>query len=111
MVVVDDLDEGLHLAALGDAGLRHAAGDGGRIALNAGYEGVREGMRFAAVVLRLENDDFLACIAAARNDGLWKIIQLDLHSESAVCVRLEAAYHSADLEDCEDVSIHHRIIR
>ena len=71
MVVVDDLDEGLHFAALVLAGLGHSAGDLERVAFDAGDEGVREGVLFAPVVLRLDDDDFLACVAAAGDDGLW----------------------------------------
>ena len=70
MVVVNDLDERLHLAALVLPGFRHAACDLERVAFDAGDECVWEGMCFAAVVLRLENDDFLACVAAAGDDGL-----------------------------------------
>ena len=71
VVVVDDLDEGLDLAALGLAGLGHTAGDLQRVALDAGYEGVGEGVLLAAVVLRCDDDDFLAGIASARDDGLF----------------------------------------
>ncbi len=73
MVVVDGLDEGLDLAALGLAGLGHAAGDLQGVALDAGDEGVREGVLLRAVVLGLDDDDFLACVAAARDDGLLDI--------------------------------------
>ena len=52
MVVVDNLDKGLHLAALAGAGFRHAAGDLGWVAFDAGDDGVREGVLLAAVVLR-----------------------------------------------------------
>ena len=70
MVVVDDFDERLDLAALVLAGLGHSAGDLERVAVDAGDEGVREGVLFAAVVLGLDDNDFLACVAAARDDGL-----------------------------------------
>jgi hypothetical protein len=42
-----------------------------RVAFDADDEGVREGVLFAAVVLGLDDDDFLAGIAAAGDDGLW----------------------------------------
>ena len=70
VVVVDDLDEGLDLAALGLAGLGHAAGDLKGVALDAGDDGVRERVRLGAVVDGEEEDDLLACVAAAGNDGL-----------------------------------------
>lgn len=104
MVVVDDLDEGLHLAALGDAGFAHAAGDGRRVALDAGDEGVREGVRFAAVVLGLDDDDFLAGVAAAGDDGLYTAVWLEGVLGFGYCLRLGMTYHSADLEDCRYVS-------
>jgi hypothetical protein len=44
VVVVDDLNERLDLAALGLAGLGHALGDGGRVTLDAGDNGVGEGV-------------------------------------------------------------------
>ena len=70
MVVVDDLDEGLHLAALGLTGLGHAARDLRGVAFDAGYECVGEGVLFAAVVLGLDDDDLLAGVASARDNGL-----------------------------------------
>lgn len=57
VVVVDDLDERLDLGALGLAGLGHAAGHLLRVALNAGDEGVREGVRLGALVDGLDDDD------------------------------------------------------
>ena len=71
MVVVDDLDERLDLATLVLAGFRYSAGHLQRVAFDAGDEGVREGVLFAAVVLGLDDDDFFAGVAAARDDGLW----------------------------------------
>ena len=70
VVVVDDFDEGLDLAALGLAGFRHSAGDLQRGAFDAGDECVWERVLLAAIVLRLDDDDFLACVAAAADDGL-----------------------------------------
>tara|TARA_R110002003_G_scaffold104_23_gene8362 strand:- start:8751 stop:8933 length:183 start_codon:yes stop_codon:yes gene_type:complete len=49
---VDLLDKRLDLALLGLLGLRHAAGDLGWVALDAGDEGVGEGVRLGAVVER-----------------------------------------------------------
>lgn len=57
MVVVNDLDERLDLAALGLAGLGHAAGYLQWVALDAGYQGVRVWVRFVASVLRLDDHD------------------------------------------------------
>jgi hypothetical protein len=70
VVVVDDLDEGLDLAALALSGLAHAAGDLLRVALDSGDESVGEGVGLAAIVLRLDNHDLLAGITTARDDGL-----------------------------------------
>lgn len=70
MVVVNDFDEWLDFAALILAGLRHAAGDLEWVAFDAGDECVWEWMLFAAGILWLDDDDFLACVAAARDDGL-----------------------------------------
>jgi hypothetical protein len=47
---VDLLDERLDLALLVLLVFRHAAGDLGGVALDAGDEGVREGVRLGAVV-------------------------------------------------------------
>lgn len=57
VVVVDDLDEGLDLGALLLAGLGHAAGDLGGVALDAGDDGVAEGVGLVAVVDGLDDDD------------------------------------------------------
>lgn len=78
MVVVDDLDERLYFAALVLAGFRHAAGDLEGVAFDAGDECVWERMRFAAIVLGLDNDYFLASISSARNDRLswWLVVLL-----------------------------------
>lgn len=69
VVVVDDLDERLDLGALGDTGLSHAAGDGLRVTLNAGNDGVRERVSLGALVGRLDDDNLLACEAATGDDG------------------------------------------
>ena len=84
MVVVDHLDERLDFTALVLSGFRHAACDLKRVAFDAGDEGVWEGMGFAAVVLRLENDDFLAGVAAAGDDGLVDVSRI---LKSRVCCR------------------------
>lgn len=70
VIVVDDLDERLDLAALGLAGLAHALGDLQRVALDAGNDGVGERVLLAAVVLRLDDDNLLAGVASAGDDGL-----------------------------------------
>jgi hypothetical protein len=70
VVVVDNLDEGLDFAAFVLPGLGHAPGYLLRVALDAGDKGVWEGVLFAAVVLGLDDDDLLACVAAAGDDGL-----------------------------------------
>lgn len=98
MVVVDDFDEGLYFAALVLAGFRHAAGDLERVALDTGDECVWEGMRFAAVVLGLDDDYFLSCISSARND------RLNLWLDVLLSGLIGLPYHSADLEDYTIVS-------
>jgi hypothetical protein len=55
VVVVDDLDKGLDLAALGLARLGHAAGDLRGVALDAGDQGVRVWVRLVAGVLGLDD--------------------------------------------------------
>lgn len=57
MVVVDGLDEGLDLAALGDLLGTHAAGHLAGVALDTGDEGVGEGVLLAALVEGLDDDD------------------------------------------------------
>lgn len=57
MVVVDNLDEGLDAAAAVDHLLPHAAGDLGGVALDAGDDGIGEGVRLGAGVVRLDNHD------------------------------------------------------
>ena len=74
MVVVDDLDERLHLAALRLAGLGHAAGDLLWVALDSGDESVREGVGLAAIVLRLDDDDLLSCVTSTGDDGLFSTV-------------------------------------
>ena len=70
MVVVDDFDEGLDFAALVRSGFRHAACDLEWISLDAGDQCVRKWVLFATVVLWLDYDDFLACVATTGDDGL-----------------------------------------
>ena len=96
MVVVDDFDEGLHFAALVLSGLAHAAGDGKRVAFDAGDEGVWERVLFATIILRLDDDDFLSCVATAGNDGLDLMLDLTFGDAGLG----GCSYHSADLEDC-----------
>lgn len=57
VVVVDDLDEGLDLGALLLAGLGHAAGNLGRVALDAGHQSVTVGVRLVASVHGLDDHD------------------------------------------------------
>lgn len=57
MVLVDDLDERLDLAAAVDKLLTHAAGNLGGVALDTGNNGVGEGVSLGASVLRLDDDD------------------------------------------------------
>lgn len=70
VVVVDNLDERLHLAALVLSGFAHATGDLQRVALDTSHERMRERVLFATVVLRLNDDDLLAGISSAGDDGL-----------------------------------------
>lgn len=57
VVVVDDLDEGLDLGALLLAGLGHAAGDLGRVALDTGNDGVAVRVRLVTRVDGLDDDN------------------------------------------------------
>lgn len=57
MVVVYHLDEGLDLGSLLLTGLRHAAGDLGRVSLDASYDGMAELVRLLAIVDGLKDDD------------------------------------------------------
>ena len=70
MVVVDDLDEWLDFATLVLAGFGHASGHLERVAFDAGHESVWEGMLLAAIILRLDYDDFSAGVSTAGDDGL-----------------------------------------
>lgn len=71
VVVVDDLDERLDTAALLDHLLAHATGDLGRVALDTGDDGVGEGVRLGASVVRLDNDNlfpsWLACLTLSKS--------------------------------------------
>lgn len=69
MVVVDNLDERLDAAALLDHLLAHAAGDLEGVALDTGDDGVGEGVRLGASVVRLDNDDLLTGVTATGDDG------------------------------------------
>lgn len=57
VVVVDNLDERLDAAALLDGLLTHAAGDLQGVTLDTGNDGIGEGVRLGASVVRLDNDD------------------------------------------------------
>jgi hypothetical protein len=57
VVVVDDLDEWLDLAALCLAGLRHTASDLRRVAFDTSDQGVRVWVRLVSGILRLYDDD------------------------------------------------------
>ena len=115
MVVVDDLDEWLHLAALRLAGLGHAAGDLLWVALDSGDQSVREWVGLAAIVLRLDDDDLLSCVTSTGDDGLFSTVlvyHLDVRYSrgirfAVVCSEggVDSTYHTADLEDCSTVSI------
>jgi hypothetical protein len=59
VVIVDNLDEGLELGSLLLARLGHASGDLGGVALDAGNDGVAEGVRHVAIVDGLDDDDLL----------------------------------------------------
>ena len=100
MVVVDDLDERLHLTPLVLACFRHPAGDLQRVSLDAGDESVRERVLLAAIVLGLDDDDLLSGVTSARDDGLreW------LEEVQWVCFEGFNSYHTADLEDYQIVS-------
>ena len=59
VVVVDDLDERLDLAALGLAGLRHAAGDLGWVTLDTSNQGVWVWVRLVSDILGLDDHDLM----------------------------------------------------
>lgn len=68
VVVVDKLDERLDLVALLLASLGHAPGDLGGVALDAGDQGVTEGVSLVARVDRLDDDDLQrGALAIARD--------------------------------------------
>lgn len=102
VVVVDDLDEGLDLAALGLAGLGHALGDVRRVALDAGDNGVGERVGLGAVVDGHEEDDLLAGVASTGDDGLSVRVSICLSRFRGLSQG--HSYHTASLEDYEIVS-------
>lgn len=57
VVVVNHLDERLDTAAAVDELLAHTAGHLQRVALDTGDDGVREGVRLGASIVRLDDDD------------------------------------------------------
>ena len=69
VVVVDDLDEWLDLAALVLAGLGHAAGDLLWVALDTGDDGVWVRPLLGTFIVLLDDDDLLASLTAGENDG------------------------------------------
>jgi len=69
VVVVDDLDEWLDLAALGLAGLGHTAGDLRGVTLDASDQCVRVWVRLVSGILWLNNYDLLSGISATGDDG------------------------------------------
>lgn len=78
VVVVDHLDEGLDLGSLLLAGLGHAARDLGGVALDAGDDGVAEGVRLVAVVDGLDDDDLQCscqrfCLLADRASRMMRL--------------------------------------
>jgi hypothetical protein len=65
VVVVDNLNEGLNLGPPVLASLAHAAGDLLGVALDAGDDGVAEGVRLVAVVDGLDDDHLLRTLSLA----------------------------------------------
>ena len=65
MIVVDDLDEWLDLAALGLTSLRHPAGDLRRVALNTSHQSVGEWVCLGSSVERLDYDNLIRSIRFA----------------------------------------------
>jgi hypothetical protein len=59
VVVVDDLDEWLDLAALCLASLRHTASDLRRVTFDTGDQGVRVWVGLVSGILRLNDHDLL----------------------------------------------------
>jgi hypothetical protein len=74
VVVVDNLDEGLDAAALLDHLLTHAAGDLQGVTLNAGDDGIGEGVRLGAGVVGLDNDDLYR--EPGQHSSAWYFLQL-----------------------------------
>jgi hypothetical protein len=81
VVVVDDLDEWLDLAALCLAGLRHTASDLRRVAFDTGDQSVRVWVGLVSGVLRLDDHDLLDSPSAFLLPILFKAI-LNVQSPS-----------------------------
>jgi hypothetical protein len=64
MVVVDQLDEWLHLASLGNSLLTHSSGDFAGVTLDSGYESMAERVYLGSFVVWFEDDGFTTSIAA-----------------------------------------------
>ncbi len=68
----------LDLGALLYAGLGHAAGDLAGVSLDAGDDGMAEGVRLAAGLDGLDDDDLLAGVAATGDEADSGLLQ-ELH--------------------------------
>lgn len=64
MVVVDQLDEWLHLASLGNSLLTHSSSDFAWVTLDSGYESMAERVYLGSFVVWFEDDGFTTSIAA-----------------------------------------------
>lgn len=95
---VDLLNERLDLALLGLLVLRHAAGDLGRVGLDAGDERVGEGVRLCAVVEGRDDHALLAGIAAP-GDDLGETVS---ESEGVDSWALQTYDNASDLEAGEN---------
>lgn len=69
VVEVDDLDERLDLGSVRDLLGAVLAGDLERVALNAGNEGVAEGVRLRALLVGLDDHNLLTGVLAAGDNG------------------------------------------
>ena len=69
MVVVDNLDEGLDLGALGNLLSAVSLGDLQGVSLDTSNQGVAKGVGLGAIVVGLDDDNLLTGKSTASDDG------------------------------------------
>jgi hypothetical protein len=69
MIVVDQFDEWLHFASLGNSLLSHSRGNFARIALDSSYKSMAERVYFGSIVVWFQDDSLAASIAATGDEG------------------------------------------